>query len=376
MKILFLIPNLTAGGIQTQVFYLSNYLKNTASHDVKIIGFMSKDKNYTNKLDDLKIQWEYKPNLGKLIWGYENLNPVIKLISWLRLYLFLIKQGSVVLMPYTKHLDTFFNAIVRFSMVKTTFSFERGGHLQPKRQSESFINRLSKKSNPVYVANSEHGKTAIHLIKGIELDQIRVIRNGIDFLGFSQHKNKSQKPLQVTMVANFFPEKEHLFVLDAWQRVEKSTSFDLKLNLVGLGGGSMCEENFNLAQLRTQELGLKNVKFIGNQSNVINILNTTHIGLLATKSEGCPNAILEYMAAGLPIIASDIPGIREIVSEENKAWLFQRENLDDFVKKLITLAESSEIRDSLAASNYEHVRKAFGIEKMGEQYAKILDEIE
>ena len=372
-SVIFIVPNLTFGGIQTQVYYLARYLRLAYGFKVVIYGFLTRDSQYTALLDEVGIQHKFRPKLGKRIWSYESKGIFGKSLTWFLLWSFLIRQGRVVLLPYTKNLDTFINPLVSFTLIRGTFSFERGGHVNPRKQSNSLINRLKRKANPIYVANSFHGKRAIHLMKGVPLDQISVIPNGIDLRKFSACSRSETGPLVITMVANYFPEKEHEFVLQAWSKMSQKLQSQVRLKLVGLGGGDMCVTNFEKARLLSEQLGLKaNVEFIETTNDVVDLLKKSDIGLLATKSEGCPNVILEYMAMGLPIVASKIPGIEEIISDQNREYLFERGDEVAFISKLDILVNNRHIRKELSAANRLHVCNNFSIEKMGEAYIGLL----
>src|SRR5260370_24330005 len=70
------------------------------------------------------------------------------------------------------------------------------------------------------------------------------------------------------------------------------------------------------------ELGIENdVFFIGRCDNVANLLFASDIGVLRSKAEGFPNAILEYMAGGLPGVATDVGGARAGIGEDETGYV-------------------------------------------------------
>ena len=70
------------------------------------------------------------------------------------------------------------------------------------------------------------------------------------------------------------------------------------------------------------ELGIADhVYFIGRCDNVASLLFASHVGVLSSKAEGFANAILEYMAAGLPVVATDVGGVREAVVEGETGYI-------------------------------------------------------
>jgi glycosyltransferase involved in cell wall biosynthesis len=114
----------------------------------------------------------------------------------------------------------------------------------------------------------------------------------------------------ITIVANLHnPVKDHRMFLRAAARV-RAVVPDAAFVIAGEGnlmGG--------LRELATQ-LGIeRDVFFIGRCENVANLLFASDLGVLSSKAEGFANAILEYMAAGLPVVATDVGGVREAIVE-------------------------------------------------------------
>jgi glycosyltransferase involved in cell wall biosynthesis len=70
------------------------------------------------------------------------------------------------------------------------------------------------------------------------------------------------------------------------------------------------------------QLGIaKDVHFIGRCDDVAALLFASHVGVLSSKAEGFANAILEYMAVGLPVVATDVGGVREAISKGQNGFI-------------------------------------------------------
>ncbi len=113
-----------------------------------------------------------------------------------------------------------------------------------------------------------------------------------------------------SIVANLRnPVKDHPMFLRAAARVRASIP---DAGFVIAGEGELIE---SLRELALQ-LGIKDdVFFIGRCDNVADLLFASAVGALSSKAEGFANAILEYMAAGLPVVATDVGGAREAIAE-------------------------------------------------------------
>ena len=85
---------------------------------------------------------------------------------------------------------------------------------------------------------------------------------------------------------------------------------------------------------------------------------------LCSNAEGLPNSILEAMYAGLPVVGTDIPGIKEAVGEENFKYLAPPEDFQTLSEKIILFYENNSLRKLVGDKNKERVLKEFPLIKM------------
>jgi glycosyltransferase involved in cell wall biosynthesis len=120
----------------------------------------------------------------------------------------------------------------------------------------------------------------------------------------------------VTIVANLHnPVKDHPMFLRAAARVRAAVP---DAAFVIAGEGELMASLRDLAR----QLGIeRDVFFIGRCDNVAELLFASDVGVLSSKAEGFANAILEYMAAGLPVVATDVGGVREAILEGETGYV-------------------------------------------------------
>jgi glycosyltransferase involved in cell wall biosynthesis len=127
-------------------------------------------------------------------------------------------------------------------------------------------------------------------------------------------------------------------------------------------------------QSLTDQLNLNNdIIFLGQNCNISSLLDVADVGVLSSLSEGCPNAVLEYMAAKLPLLVTDIPGIEEIIPDNN--FSFQVKDVDDCYNEINKLLASKDELENIGQANYEHLIDNFCSGLMYEKYSKLVSVI-
>lgn len=133
-----------------------------------------------------------------------------------------------------------------------------------------------------------------------------------------------------------------------------------EFQFIVVGGGKRLAELNN----KIKKLNLTNVTFTGHQDNVWPFLFCADAFLFLTLFEGFPNSILEAMAAKLPIIASDIPQIREMLTDGEECILVQNGNVDIICRQIITLFKNPSLKKLLAANALNKIKNEFSERQM------------
>jgi len=174
--------------------------------------------------------------------------------------------------------------------------------------------------------------------------------NGVDtkFLevanSYEQARNGIEEKFKILTVGSLIPRKGMKDIITALSNI-KEGDFNFRLSIVGAG----VEEN-NLKQL-VESLGLQEyVKFLGNipSQEMPDSFIGEDVFILASYSEGRPNVILESFAAGVPVIASKIDGVTELVEENVTGLLFSPGNSTELAAKIKLLKDNKELRSDLA----------------------------
>jgi glycosyltransferase involved in cell wall biosynthesis len=166
---------------------------------------------------------------------------------------------------------------------------------------------LSKFSNHFanhFTANSKAVSIDASNFESILQDKISVIPNIV--LRDDRRVNVMLQPAKAVVVANLIAYKGHLDLLNAISLTDAHLYFEF------VGQGPMLDELLH----KSNELGIRDrVNFLGYHPAPIEIMLKAQFGILPSHSEGLPNAILEAHSIGLPIIATSVGGIPEIVKD-------------------------------------------------------------
>ena len=109
------------------------------------------------------------------------------------------------------------------------------------------------------------------------------------------------------------------------------------------------------------------VRFVGDVDDVAGLLEASDVSILSSPTEGCANAVLESMAAGLPVVGTDIPGIRDALGEGQREFLAPLGDADALGAALSRLCEDDALRSAMGARNLERQRAVYGREGMVEE---------
>ncbi|HEX7294582.1 MAG TPA: glycosyltransferase, partial [Pyrinomonadaceae bacterium] len=165
------------------------------------------------------------------------------------------------------------------------------------------------------------------------------------------------------MVANLHAKKDHATLLKAWNIV-----VDHMHNAVLVLAGRHYGAYESLVSL-THELGIAgSVRFAGQVTDVAGLLSAVDLGVFSSRSEGCPNGVLECMAAGLAIVGTDIEGIRETGIQ----FLAPPADAERFAQIVLKLAADPHLRATIGAANQSRIKERYNAQRMCEDTVKYL----
>src|SRR6185503_14459628 len=164
------------------------------------------------------------------------------------------------------------------------------------------------------------------------------------------------------MLANIHQNKDHDTLLRAWRIVVDNLPprWDQAVLLLA---GWLHPEADNIRTL-TRELNLgDSVRFLGAVDDVAGLLSASDLGVFSSRSEGCPNGLLECMAAGLAVVGTDIEGIRQVVGEK---FLAPPGDAERLAKIILELADDPDLCATIGAANQSRIKARHNAQLMCE----------
>ncbi len=237
----------------------------------------------------------------------------------------------------------------------------------------SWLERLANRLSVLVVGNSEAVRAAAARRDPRVARKFVVIPNGIDVDRYADGSRRretrgalgvDEDHLLVLMVANLIHYKGHADALDAFARLRRGCP---RARLILAGSGP---EEARLRRMAA-ELGIdRDVEFLGSRDDVPALLSAADLFVLPSHEEGLPNAVLEAMAAGLPIVATDVGGVREQL-DGGAGVLVPPRDPEALASALGALASAPGRRSSLGRAARERAERRFSWTATVARYAEL-----
>jgi len=235
--------------------------------------------------------------------------------------------------------------------------------------------RLAAKVTKKIVCVSEHDKELALRFCVAPEQKLIVIHNGMEptlYINADGSKVRFELGLKedeilITMVARFVPQKDHDTLLRALGFLPES---GFKVAFVGGGGREI------FFRKKAGELGLRdNVIFLGERRDVPQILAASDIFVLSSNWEGLPRSIIEAMMAGLPVVATKVGGVPELVEDGVTGFLVPPKDPGALTEALQKLIADPELRRRMGEAGREKALQEFTLDRMLRETEKVYREV-
>jgi glycosyltransferase involved in cell wall biosynthesis len=355
IKILYILPRLTIGGAERLIIDVAKNI-NKSLFDVKIIFLKeNKGQEIADWEDELK-----KNNIPIIIVGKNNKLGIIHLLN---LYKILKKEKVSIIHTSLFGAVIFGTIAAKLAGVKYVITTIHG--LESYNVIKKFLSIIIFRINNKVIAISKALKKHLLSYYKVNNKKIKLIYNGInvdEFIYKNRNYNKKER-IRVGFVGRLEKVKGPDYLLQALKHL-KNENFICYI----AGEGSLKKYLLEVVE----KLNLKNkVKFIGWQKDVSSFLKKIDIFVLSSRNEGLGLAILEAGLSGLPVVASRVGGIKDIIDDKKNGLLFRKGDVNNLTKKINYLIENNKERERLGKSLQKKIVKNFDIKDTVKHYEEI-----
>lgn len=355
-RVFQIIPNLALAGAEIMLENLIFGLHND-DFEVSVVSLYNEQSAITKRLEDQNISLYY---LGK--------KKGIDIRMIYRLYTLFIKEKPDVVHTHRYAMQY---AIPAALMAKVPVKIHTIHNIAKKevgkiqRKLHCFFYRYC---SVIPVAISPIVKHSVMIEYNMASYQVPMIYNGIDTKKCIQKREYVAKNGKVTIIhiGRFTEQKNHKELIESFKLVHDNKP-DTVLKLIGAG---KLEQNI---RKKVKELNLDDcVEFLGLKSNVYPYLYNADIFVLPSLWEGMPITLIEAMGTGLPIVATEVGGIPDMI-RNNETGLLVDANRDQISEALLKLINTENLRERIGKAAIEASRQ-FSVEEMTNKYAKLYTE--
>lgn len=366
MRILYVITKSEIGGAQTHLMEVVRYM-HRAGHDVSVVtgtaGWL------TNELTAIGVDYEVLPDLVREINPAKDIKTINSICHILE-----DKQPDIIHCHSSKAgiVGRIAGAIKNIPAVFTAHGWAFTSGVSPaKRIIYAAIEHMMLGITKKVICVSEFDRQLAKRWFLHNYNRVVTVHNGIVDKTFNSNIVREYSlPLKLVSVARFSHQKNNMELIKAVEQINKLYSDNLQLNMVG--DGPLLSE----AQAYVTLYKLENdMYFLGSRTDVDDILNQNDIFCLISNYEGLPISIIEAMRAGMPIIASDVGGVNELVQDGVNGFLIPRGNISELVEKLKYILEHKELIKFMGEASRKIYEEEYTADRMNQKILSVYNEV-
>ena len=362
-NIALIIGQLSLGGSEKQLYLLAKHLNKSYNYNVSVIVLTSIIEPYGSMLK----------KEGVNVLSIKRKLPYFDIYRILALRK-LIKENEINIIysfSLTANYYTYFSSL----KIKELILISGSRNIETDRSNlRKLIDDIIIRNSNALITNSNSNLDYIKKIS-IKPDSIigYVIKNGIEIPEKIKLKvKKENKNITIGTIALFKKQKNYRLFIDLCAVI---TNEYKNINFIAIGDGPEFDKMVLYSKSKNLDKNNK-IKFMGDQISATNIMSGKFdIFVLTSYKEGLPNAIMEAMSCGLPILATNVGGVNELVKHGKTGFLVPSNDLNVLVKYCKILIDSPKQRKEFGNRGLNFINDKFSSEKMVTEFKNIFDSL-
>ncbi len=214
-----------------------------------------------------------------------------------------------------------------------------------------------------HICDAQSIKQALEAL-GVPAQQVHCITNGVNVDFFTPSKARVLTP-EILCVGRLVAEKDHATLLKAFALVRAQVS---QAHLHVVGEGPLLASLLKLSvDLEIQDA----VTFHGASNAVSKHMQSARLLVLSSISEGTPNVLLEAMACALPIVATAVAGIPDMIEQEKQGLLVKPSNPQELAHALLRVLQEDALAEKLGEAGRQHVCVNYSLENVARKHEAV-----
>jgi glycosyltransferase involved in cell wall biosynthesis len=354
MKVLYIIGGLGVGGAERQLLYLVKEMARFA--DVTVVSLSGSDIGLRSEFECLTgvqiVLCPKRPGIDPTL--------IPRLVAMLR------RERPAIVHTYLRTANYWGRAAAWLAGTPVRIAAERNIEVERGGLANLLDRMLSSVTDRV-VVNANAIRDYLVSMEGLDPVKIEVIHNGVQGspvivepevqsmrreLGLGGHEHV------VAFVGRLVPQKNPGLFLEMAQTILRS---GLKCGFLLVGDGPLRVSLVDQALA----LGIQDaVRFTGVRNDVPRIFRVIDLLVLTSDWEGLPNVVLEALAAGVPVVATDVGGVRELLIDGVTGYVVPRQNLPTLVDRVVGMLNDQDFRTACGQRGREYAQSNFSISVM------------
>jgi glycosyltransferase involved in cell wall biosynthesis len=361
-RITFLITSLDFGGAETQLVRVALRLSE-AGWKVAVISMLQ------------PVAWAGTLSAGGVaLHSLDMKRGAPEPAALLRLVRLLRQESPEILVSFMYHANLLARLAARPAGVRITVSSIRNENFGGPRRDR--LLRLTDGLASVTTTNSRLAAAALQRRKVVHARKLRVIPNGLDLTHYDWNACRREQARQESGCAQgsflwlaagrLEEQKDYPTLLTAFERVARERP-EAELRIAGHGSlqGSL-EEAARRSGLQDR------IRFLGARGDIPDLLAAADALVLSSAWEGLPNIVMEAMAAGKPVVATEVGGVSELVADGVSGLLLPPGNPAALSEAMLALMDlPAESRRGMGQAGRQHVGEHYAIERVTGQWQEL-----
>lgn len=207
------------------------------------------------------------------------------------------------------------------------------------------------------------------ILNGVNLEDFQNNTHNTKDTKYSLNINNTEKVIGT--VGNLKQVKNHVFLIKAFSELVKILG-NVKLLIIGRSFAEDLDNSEHEVKDIVQKLGVSDsVFFLGYRSDVHELLEIMDVFCLTSLKEGLPISLIEAMAAGLPVIGTNVEGIRDVIVPNQNGLLVELGDIEGLTNALLSLLEHPEYRERLGQAARKTAEQKYSLDRCVTEYEKL-----